>query len=205
MALFESKLHSIVINKPNSMKYVCKDEFCKIVSNWLDNSYRGVKCMWICHDRDIVHLDNSTDYQFKTIHIHLVMMFPKKAKTQSIISDLISYLVDCNYIYSHDEQDEVKNCFSDKRIYDLNMACRYLLHLDDSDKCQYPIDELYYSNDNLLEYLSESLQLNWETLVLYVKESTNYTDLLARLGLEKTMRYNRVIEKLWYYYKGVKL
>lgn len=205
MALFESKLHSIVINKPNCFGAVNKIKFCEIISEWLDRDYRGVNWMWICHDKDKVHLDSSTEWQFKTIHIHLVMMFPKKAKTQSIISDFVSWAVDEGWIMDADEQNEVKNCFSDKRIYDLNMACRYLLHLDDSDKHQYSMDELFYSNDNLLEYLSESLQLNWETLVQYVKESTNYTDLLARLGLEKTMRYNRVIEKLWYYYKGVKL
>lgn len=195
MAVFESKCHSLVIDCPYGLEKEFNKEF---IYSFFQDNYMGADFIGIIHDKDEVHTsqDKEGEHIYKKVHCHIYLEVKHKIKTTAIFSDFIDYVFDKTGI------EISKDCLSDKRVFDKNMCVRYLLHLDDSEKYQYQLEDLFYSDDRMLKFLDEVIQFDVNELVNLISNSKSYIEFLGFVGIDYATRHYRVIEKLWGLLRG---
>lgn len=197
MAVFESKLHGLVINAPSFMLGGEDDSFAfkNLIYDFLDEYYQSCEWLACVHDKDVKHHNIGEDeIEFKTIHCHIVLRTPRKVKTNTIVNDFNEFV---NVSFYRKGITDYKNLVSDSRIWDLALASRYLLHLDDPDKHRYSSNELFYSDESVLAWLDETDVLTYDNLVKLVESSECKLQIMARIGLEKYNHLYKVIDLVW--------
>lgn len=177
---FESRFHSLVINfndvLTNDVKVIC----C------IKSRFKEAKFIGITHTRDY-----DDEGVMKVPHIHLYLEFPKKIKTQAIITEFMEYFENFT--------KDVENAISDRKVFCKNKCIRYLLHLDDSEKSRYYREELFYNDNDLLDYLELVNDIDYSYLSQLVSECNTLCEVYSRLGdINTCSRFRSIIIDMFY-------
>lgn len=136
----------------------------------------------IKHDKD---LDEDTQH-VKTQHYHVVLSLYNSTRINTLIN-LIVDLFNCNA-----NQISIEKCTS------LEMATRYLIHLDDFDKQEYNKNDIVTNDNNklkeCLEYVDKIKDI--KDLITIVKQFPKLTDLMVHIGYDNYKKYRLVIRDI---------
>ena len=177
---FESKYHSLVVNFNDVILNDLEVMKC------LDNRFHDASFIGILHDEDYVG-----DLK-KRPHVHVYLEFSKKIKTQAIITEFMEY-------FNNYSIEKIENAISDKKVFSKNKCIRYLLHLDNVDKHQYMVGQLFYNDKSLLDYLDVLSDIDYSYLQQIVDDSRSICEVYSKIGdLSLCSRYRSIIIDMFY-------
>ena len=136
----------------------------------------------IKHDKDV---DEETQH-IKTQHYHLVLSLYNSTRLSTLVNLLVD-LFHCNA-----NQISIEKCTS------LEMATRYLIHLDDFEKQPYNKEDIV-TNDfvklkECLEYVDKIKDI--KDLITVVKQFPKLTELMVHIGYDNYKKYRLVIQDI---------
>lgn len=144
----------------------------------------GCQYVTILHDCDTDALG-----VLKNKHYHLICKLNDRIRASTFLNK-ISKLLECNAV-----NIQIDEC------YDYIACIQYLIHLNNSDKYQYDINQLVTNIDFeiIKSYMITkcTYELSAELLLQYVNSGMSKTDLLKTIGLSKFNCYYRVIDMLY--------
>lgn len=145
----------------------------------------------IVHDRDF-----RDDGSHKTVHIHLVFTLSKRTRKSTIINRLASYAEVNNFAVSLDSYTSFEGSF------------QYLIHKNDPNKYQYPIEDVVTNLeegevDLVMDTKAASLDLN--TLKARCLCSDDLVDIIEFVGLSTYQHYRATIMDIFNWAQHVRM
>lgn len=141
---------------------------------------------YILHDKD--HKD---DGELKTPHVHLVASYPQ-GKRNTRWSTWVNKLAD--YLGLDVRSISLDSCVS------FDSSLQYLIHKNDIDKFQYPLEEVKSSYD--LQELNTIMQREVKSFTIdyairIIDECETLTEAIKVFGLKIYYQYRNIIKDLW--------
>lgn len=182
--LKRSTMFEIVLHFPLDSQFNCTVDWLR-ASGYL-YQFKYYAC--IVHDSDIYETG-----EIKPKHIHLIVITPVRTIDTSLKDKLLKYF-DGYFPPELVDVHKINNIFK---------ATRYLLHLDDTDKHKYKIEQICSSNRSVLfQYLFPNETTITRIIVNKINSCNgNYAFLINDLGLELTKKYHNIIY-MYFLYKG---
>lgn len=132
----------------------------------------------ICHDKDV-----NEDGEVKECHTHIVVTYRNARTFTSVLKDFERY--------KRDTEQNTRIL----PVKDLNKELRYLIHIDDTDKYQYPITDVSTNRDNLLNLFEEDEQnLKVEQLLDDINNDVPLRTMVRRYGRDFILNYSKYTE-----------
>ena len=162
----------IVINLPNEKSELFNSPNLTIdILKLLIDYYKGCKCYLILHDKD-----KKEDGELKTLHLHCVLLLEKRRSKENIINDISTKL------------KIPPNCVSVDDCRSIQGSIRYLVHYEEADKYQYPLEDIK-SNDK--KYNKYFLDIDD-----YLLECESLKDFVKDFGVDTALKYSGLYDKL---------
>jgi hypothetical protein len=138
----------------------------------------------ILHDKDI-----NDDGSIKRAHYHIVLDFSQTGKRLSTVLNLLSDGLACD-----------KNRISCLKVLTAFGAIRYLVHMDDPTKFQYPTTDIVTNNEATLNLALKIRDINdFDGLMNILVSCDDIVDVIRVIGLETYSRYHYAIDKMYSY------
>lgn len=164
----------IVINLPNGREALpLSDVLPQLFSEW----------SFILHNKDFL-----PDGVKKTTHYHIVSKTTKRTRMATIINKLAELL----------KIDTL--CISCRKCLSYTGAIQYLVHKNDKDKAQYPIDDIVSSinrEELTLVIEADNHEITLDRLYYTIKHAHSLYDVMKEIGLSNYVGYRNVIKDLW--------
>lgn len=155
-----------------------------VLNDYLKNNESIVFYAFILHDNDIEE-DGST----KRKHYHLVIHLNNPYSKTTILNDIASKL----FIN--------KECISARVCKDIVLSTQYLIHMNDKDKYQYQVLEIWTNDTNeefkMLYDSVSSYDIDIDYLIELVNKSHDLSTIYKELGLKRARTYRGIIMDLW--------
>lgn len=139
---------------------------------------------FILHDSDF-----NDSGELKRPHFHLVMKLRKRTRFQTLLNELSNLL------------DIPLNTIQLDKVINFGLSVQYLIHLNDSNKYQYPPFLVYSNNKDYTDDLltnGDNPTLTTSKLMEYIdNDKLNRKQLLYKIGLGNFTKYYRVIDMLY--------
>lgn len=169
---------SLVLNDSGADLFHSARDIVRKLSTDETHTIEFIAC--ILHDRDYNELGDK-----KTLHYHLVIKFQNRFRVGSIIN----YIVD--KFHCNANQVQIEKCI------DIGAQARYLIHLDNREKTQYRVDEVFTNNsDTYNYYLSHLRVLDERDLINIIERFHSKKEIFLRLGFKQYSKYSRIINDL---------
>lgn len=141
---------------------------------------------YILHDKDL-----KDDGELKTPHVHLVASYPQ-GKRNTRWSTWVNKLAD--YLGLDVRSISLDSCVS------FDSSLQYLIHKNDIDKFQYPLEEVKSSYD--LQELNTIMQREVKSFTIdyairIIDECETLTEAIKVFGLKIYYQYRNIIKDLW--------
>lgn len=166
----------IVLNIPTNCDKDLTHSICEVLTPFTE--FVAV----IKHDKD-----TNEKGELKTLHYHIVCTMQYQKKVSTIINTFSVFL------------QVPTNCLSVSPCLNVKKSVRYLIHLDDFDKYKYlPFDICSSDIDKVNDYLLDKVNnyIDFETLLLVVKQYNNKIDIMRIIGLDNYKKYRNVIDDI---------
>lgn len=134
------------------------------------------------HDLDFDRDRNA----YKTKHYHVVITFGGCYRIGTVLNML------CDNFHCNENQVSIEKCNS------VPSQVRYLVHLDDRDKHQYPFADIVSNRADLVDkYLHQIRKIqDADDLYAVMREYPNLYDLISMIGVEQYKKWRVVIQDL---------
>ena len=154
------------------------------VNNYLKDNECILFYAFILHDKDI---NESGEVERKHYHIVIVLRNPYSKMT--IVNDISSKLM-IN-----------RNCVGSRKIFDFVLMVQYLIHMNNKEKYQYDLLDIWTNNVNeLISIINDGVSqydMDIVYLIELVRNSNSLSNVYRELGLKKSRTYRSINVDLW--------
>lgn len=157
------------------------DTFHENLFQWLNINCEEWYAIWHL-------LDLQDDGTPKNPHLHLVLKLLKRTRFNTILNDMARNL------------NLNKNAISIQKPTSYEGCIQYLIHKNDPDKYQYPIEDVQTSvSRDELKIIMEAdfVTMDADAIIAICREEKTYTAILRRIGLGYFNHYKGVIKTIF--------